>query len=221
MEYGLGRIFMPDERDKNFPLKILLPRKEITRTYRYYSEGVNLDQGSTPMCVGFSCFQFLLSSPIKHNVLHIDLTPQQIYHEAQQVDEWTGESYDGTSVRAGMKVLQAHGYISSYFWASTVQETMDFLLSQGTIVFGINWYNDMFTPTDEGIIKINNSALAGGHAIVATGVNTKRGLVRLRNSWGRAWGKKGDCYIPGEDLERLIKEDGEAATALEVKKGVM
>jgi hypothetical protein len=33
-----------------------------------------------------------------------------LYHEAQRIDEWPGEDYDGTSVRAGMDVLRTEGH---------------------------------------------------------------------------------------------------------------
>jgi C1A family cysteine protease len=31
----------------------------------------------------------------------------------------------------------------------------------------------------------------------------------LKQSWGREWGKRGHAYLPFEDLERLIAEDGD------------
>lgn len=34
-------------------------------------------------------------------------------------------------------------------------------------------------------------------------------VVRLRNSWGDAWGVKGDCWIKVEDFEALLKADGD------------
>ena len=33
-----------------------------------------------------------------------------LYHEAQKVDEWQGEDYDGTSVRAGLDILRKRGH---------------------------------------------------------------------------------------------------------------
>ena len=33
-----------------------------------------------------------------------------LYHEAQKVDEWPGEDYDGTSVRAGLDILRKRGH---------------------------------------------------------------------------------------------------------------
>ena len=33
-----------------------------------------------------------------------------LYHEAQKIDEWEGEDYDGTSVRAGLDILRKRGH---------------------------------------------------------------------------------------------------------------
>ena len=33
-----------------------------------------------------------------------------LYHEAQKIDEWPGEDYDGTSVRAGLDILRKRGH---------------------------------------------------------------------------------------------------------------
>jgi C1A family cysteine protease len=58
----------------------------------------------------------------------------------------------------------------------------------------------------------------GGHAYLINGMDVKRGLARGKNSWGRGWGKAGAFRIPLDDLDRLIREDGEACLALEVGK---
>jgi C1A family cysteine protease len=37
------------------------------------------------------------------------------------------------------------------------------------------------------------------------------------NSWGTGWGLKGRAYLTFETLDRLIKMEGEAAVATEIK----
>ena len=79
---------------------------------------------------------------------------------------------------------------------------------------GTNWYYNMFFPDKTGRIKLGGY-LAGGHAYVLNGVNTKTQLFRIKNSWGRKWGQLGHAYISFSDMSRLIKEQGEICLAIE------
>ena len=79
---------------------------------------------------------------------------------------------------------------------------------------GTNWYVGMFYPDKNGLIKISGG-LAGGHAYVINGVDTKKQLFRIKNSWGRSWGISGTAYISFANMQRLIAEDGEVCLAVE------
>src|SRR5688572_4499865 len=106
-EYGLGRRPAVDARDQAFPMAaklVELPVRPKTKTWRVWWKG---NQGSDPHCVGFAWYAMLRSLPL----LQREPPAQFIYHEAQKVDEWDGEGYPGTSVRAGAKVLQREGKI--------------------------------------------------------------------------------------------------------------
>jgi hypothetical protein len=143
------------------------------------------------------------------------INPVQLYDEAQQVDEWPGTDYDGTSVRAGMKVLRKRGLISAYRWAWDIATVTDALLYHGPVVLGTNWYSSMFDPDSSGFVRIGGG-LAGGHAYVLNGVNLDTGTVRAKNSWGRAWGQNGFFRMDFDTVARLLEEWGEAAIATEV-----
>lgn len=137
-----------------------------------------------------------------------------LYREAQLVDRWPGNSYDGTSVRAGAKVLQRCGVIGEYRWAWDIDTVVQALLEQGPVVVGTWWYNSMFQPDDNGVITVSG-ARVGGHAYLLNGVNTSKEMIRIKNSWGRGWGHRGYAYISFDDMARLIREGGEACLALE------
>jgi len=140
--------------------------------------------------------------------------PQIIYHAAQQVDEWPGEDYAGTSVRAGAKVLQSLGHVASYVWAFTAEDVATWLLSgHGTCVAGTAWTSGMMRPNDKGFIAPTGNSV-GGHAYLIVGYNRVSGVFRILNSWG-SWGQNGRAWILGEHLDVLIRDDGEAATAIE------
>lgn len=219
---GLGRKFKKDERDKAFPMKSLL-LKESGRTFKYWCPNMWWgDQGDTPHCVGYSWTHWLAAGPKTQPQARAlrdgkPADPSNIYKMAQKVDEWYGEGYDGTSVRAGAKVLKSHGYIESYHWAWTVEEVVQALLTLGPVVVGTNWTMGMFYPDDEGIIKPSGN-VASGHAYLLDGINTNKGLIRIKNSWGREWGRNGFAYISLDDMNTLIQANGEACIATEINK---
>lgn len=189
----------------------------VERRFRYWSaNGWWGDQGQTPECVAYAWVHYLEDGPIGHSGRAPVVGPHTLYGEAQQVDEWPGEDYDGTSVRAGAKVLATAGFVGEYRWAWDVDTVVTALLTTAPVVLGTNWYSGMFDPTNEGQLIVGGD-IAGGHAYVANGVNRDRGLVRIKNSWGRGWGIRGHAWIALEDLDRLIREDGEACLATEVK----
>ncbi len=104
-EYGLGRLPAKDERDSKFLIKSLVPTGEIPLTHRYYYSAAWFgDQGTTSMCVAYAWTHWLEDGAVTHNKVPPPLIqPPELYAEAQEVDEWPGNQYNGTSVRAGAK----------------------------------------------------------------------------------------------------------------------
>lgn len=215
---GLGRLQVKDERDANY----LLPRlpKAATRNYQYWTARPALDQLDTPQCVGFSTYQWLTAFPVK-NVP--PFSPTDLYHLAQQNDEWPGEDYDGSSVRGAFKALKDKGYVSEYRWAPDVETVVDHLLMKGPVVVGTEWTYGMFMPDDHGCIDDIDGQVVGGHAYLLIGANrlkptrNGKGAVRVLNSWGTGWADRGRAWLSFSALDVLLKKDGEACTATEVR----
>lgn len=229
----LGRLYIPDERDQNYPLRPQATdfegREAVERGYRYWwADGWWGDQWYTPQCVAYAWIHWLEDGPTTHAprapqrrasvmaqgaaLLH----PDNLYREAQRIDQWPGENYDGTSVRAGADVLRRNGLIREYRWAWDLETVIQAILTEGPLVVGTNWYEQMFYPdAEEGFIEIGGS-IAGGHAYELNGVNTERRVFRIKNSWGRDWGKTGHAWISFDDMERLLDERGDACMAFEV-----
>jgi len=210
-----GRWFSPDERDKDYPLREVLPETVDRPRYQYwYSSGV-LDQRNTPRCVGFSGKGLLTDGPVRNLS---PITPEALYFGAQDNDEWYGNNYDGTSVRGLMKYLYQLGYITEYRWAQTIDDILDHLAVRGPVLAGTDWTNSMFYPDSQGFLRPDDSETDSGHAWELRGANFEREDLRMKNTWGYGWGKNGMAWITAEALEYLIFErNGEAAIVVERK----
>jgi C1A family cysteine protease len=215
---GMGRLLAKDKRD----LDHLVSKPIAKRTYRnWMSPGPVLDQGGTSECVAYSGLQFLTSHRVvnKHPT-----TPNKLYKACQRLDEWPGENYDGTSVRALMKWFKLNNFITEYKWAFDLDTVINHVLEVGPVVMGTTWTWDMMNTDKHGYVQATDEN-AGGHAWLLPCVNKNRsnpdrttGAGRILNSWGPGWGEKGRAWITFNDLGRLIEDDGEAAIAVELKK---
>jgi hypothetical protein len=215
---ALGRLRQHDQRNADFPL----PKIAASRTSRYWSVGTVLDQGSTPQCVGYAGWGWLRGGPTVNKAM--PFTPEDLYHWAQDRDEWPGADYDGTSTLGLMKALKDKGYITEYRWAFDAMTLVNWVLEKGPVLVGTDWFMDMFTPDRFGYLEPTGDN-AGGHEWRIIGANLERkdplgrwkpGAVRMVNSWGRGWGDYGKAWMAIEVLDGLIT-NGEAVTAEEIK----
>lgn len=217
---GLGRRHALDPLDHKFLLA--RPAQEASQiTYRTWFTDQVFDQGNTSQCVAYSSIGWLMASPVR-NTTNIP-TFGELYTDCQKNDEWPGEEYDGTSVRAAFRVLKRRGYVSEYRWAFNAATVVDHLLVNGPIVAGTVWLNNMFDPDKNGFLNVSGQQV-GGHAYLLIGANKdklcpdgSRGAIRIVNSWNREWGQSGRAWIAMADFDKLMADDGEAATATEVK----
>lgn len=206
----LDRVIYFDPASRDYPVRKLIGDKPL----RGYTWGLSerFDQKSEGACVGFAWAHELAARPklipgMNNNVA------RTIYKEAQKIDEWHGEDYSGTSVLAGAKTVQKSGSIGSYRWCFSLEDAILAVGYAGPIILGLNWYEGMFDTDASGFIH-PTGRWVGGHAIVARGVSVKRKYFLLSNSWGQGWGVGGDCKISFDDLDRLLKEQGEACAPL-------
>lgn len=137
------------------------------------------DQKSEGACVGYAVSRMqTLRNRRAYNAL-------PVYKHAQEVDEWPGTDYEGTSVRAGLEVLRTEG--APY---------------KGTVTFkpgaGISAYR-WITSVEE------------LSAVLASPRNDASESVRLLNSWGLAYPHY--VRMPYTIVNRLLHEYGEIAVA--------
>ena len=213
------RLIEFDEKSREFPIRTILEAKK-PRSYTWRCT-TNLDQGPDGACVGFGEGHGLLARPAEVKGIVDDRYAKRVlYWEAQKVDMWEGGSYpgarpfyEGTSVLAGMKVGKTLGWYDSYRWAFGIQDLILGVGYNGPAIIGTYWTEDMFDTDSKGYIHASGK-VAGGHCTLVRAVSIKKKRLTIRNSWGKVWGNDGDCYISFDDMDKLLKMDGEAAFCL-------
>lgn len=218
---GLGRLISKDDRDQ----KHLLPRRAAQAAgveTRHWYLPPSIDQGPTSSCVGHGWAHKILAGPVTNK---LPISPFDLYRQCQDVDEWPGSEsdppqYEGSSVRAGAKVLQRMGLIGGYKWAPNATVAFEHVLTTSPVVVGTSWHEGMANPDQKtGLMTLTGGNL-GGHCYLIGGATRQRGgMFRILNSYGRGWAKNGRAWISVKDMDVLIKDDGEACVDLEVKQG--
>jgi len=212
MSFSLGRRYAADQRDTDHPMRKALAVGLTLPSYKFWTPGAVLDQGETSSCVGHAWEGWLLSSPVRTKNGPSAFT---IYDEAKKVDEWPGVSYEGTSVRAGVKFLATQGRVGEYLWAEDLDSLKRWVLTNGPVVLGTNWTESMFTADSKGYVW-DTGSVVGGHAYLVVGFSTSRHAFRCLNSWGVGWSQKGRFWMREDVVARLLASQGEACAAIEV-----
>lgn len=218
--HGFGRLFASDARDQNYLIANSPLYSTSTLRVRYWDDEQWWgDQGPTSECVAYAWVHWLEDGPFyQAPAPHPIVQPNPIYRAAQRIDEWPGENYNGTSVRAGAKVLQQQGFIRNYFWTRDVNVLANTILNTGPVVAGTWWSQGMMQPNrTTGLVRFTGRIL-GGHAYVINGVDMNRRLFRIKNSWGRHWGLQGRAFISFDDMSRLMRMQGEICLAEEIRR---
>lgn len=206
---------------------------DVPRQYR-----AHYDQGSEGACVGYS--QSWMMSILNRKLY----SPLTLYKEAQRVDEWPGESYSGTSLRAGFDVLRERGHwrfyagkerpaeqdegIHSNEWATTVDEVRHAIARGIPVNLGINWYQEfgapLEVPRDAGHSKRQRveyyigSRAHWGRVLGGHGI-TVVGASDARQAVApcNTWGESYPflVWLPYDALARLLGEEGEAGVVVD------
>lgn len=209
---AFGRVPSIDPRNANFPYQRLVSPQSL-RSYTWTCP-IHLDQGQLGSCVGHGWTHARDARPKSHVVTEQDALA--IYYRAQQLDEYPGENYEGTSVLGGAKAMQEKGWISSYTWAKSLTDVLHAIGYAGPVVIGVNWLAGMMDTDGNGQIHATG-AVEGGHCVALVGVSIPKKLVRVHNSWSTSWGYGGDAFLSFDDLERLLGDQGDACIPVKTK----
>jgi hypothetical protein len=190
---------------------------------RWWTGGLVIDQGREGACVGFGVTGEAMASPVRQKffdpivgmptVDRANTEALRVYHRAQEIDEWEGVNYEGTSVRAGMLVGRERGWWDGFRWAKNLDD-LRFALELGPVVIGVTWRDGMYVVESDGDVRVIGGVV-GGHCLLITGYSpdyAHRGpRFRWRNSWGPGYGLHGNGYIRPEDLDAVLFRDGNEA----------
>lgn len=211
---GLGYHRADDKRDWKARRFLVVERN---RGFQHYANPLQLNQGNEGACVGFGTTGVINAEPEVHSFT--DEFAFDLYHLAQTMDEWPGENYEGTSIRAGAKAGQSKGFFSNYAFTNRVEDLAIYLLNHGASTIGVDWYTGMDRVDADGFIHPLGS-IRGGHCVVIDGVvwhlPGEVDRFRIRNSWGGDWGLNGRCRISAADLQQLFDAGGTACMPVEV-----
>jgi len=214
MRHALGR--NPSKFDaKDYPLSLFMEKDfyklKVPPSMKYDFLSQPLDQGETPHCVGFSGADFGINNPIQDNYTSQD--GHDFYYKCKVIDGEPNQE-NGSSVRSIAKVLKNINRVNAYAFAASVAEIKYWLLTQGPVIMGTIWTNDMFNPDSNNIIHPTGD-VAGGHAYLINEITTDL-LYGIQNSWDDSWGINGKAYISEADLTLIFRNGGESVTAVEL-----
>lgn len=214
-EYPLGRIQHHDPLNKEHRALVQPPPRSSVPNVSWYTRDV-YDQGSTSSCTAQAATGLLKTSPFRKDFtewasLDTHEERQALYREAQKVDPWDGEDYEGSSTDSPFKVLRSRGVITGWRWLFGEEEMREFVTWYGPVAVGTNWTYSMFQPDKSGFI-VPGSDSAGGHAYRVVQYNAQKKAYRIVNSWGRGWGQYGRAWIRQADMATLLADGGEVVT---------
>lgn len=127
-----------------------------------------------------------------------------ICREDDQVNGWPYDSSKIFVAPSIMAMRQATGHkISSYYRIRSegedrLADIISALRANHPVVFGTSITSDFEQLTGSGpVAPPIGKPTVGGHAMTCVGFDSQRGFL-IKNSWGRAWGQDGFCYMTPE-----------------------
>jgi hypothetical protein len=202
-----------DERSRAFPAR----KAAILKSKTHHRYGPVLDQGDLGSCTGNAMVAALMTTPL--HVRGRDLAERDavnLYKRATQIDGVPGEYPPEDTGSTGLAVAKAAkeaGLIREYRHAFGLQQCLAALVLQPVIV-GTVWTEEMFDPDPNGFIKPKGEVV-GGHEYCLIALNVTGRYVTAVNSWGPRWGLKGRFRLAFDDLDVLLRQQGDVTVPVE------
>ncbi len=237
-----GRRYAPDPRDMDHTMEMAIramAAEDQKRRKQSPQRGPTLNQGNTPKCVKYSAATALAAAPIMYGhtpesviqavevrvveagpQVNVPLVYDDLYSWGQAHDEWPGEDYEGTSVRAGQEYLLRIRKSARYVWATSFDEAKDYITRVGSapMILGIDWMQQMDKPLKIGgaYYITPGGPVLGGHAICTLWRDGRKKAWRMQQTWGPDFGDDGIVYLPDDGFNYLVfQANGEAVSFVE------
>lgn len=227
LPYGLGARYKDDKRDYGYRHAGLVRATEPVRPAKVDNRHLFAhlpiwNQGKEGACVG------MVGAAALGEIYHVELSPRDSLEKAKLYDEWPGEHYDGSSVRAMIKAAVALGVCEWGFWPfapfnlsgklpgaeqnarlhlltsyerlRTLQEVLHAIWGIGYVLATIDVHTGWIEPTSKHRIRYNPRYISRGlHGVIALGYDEMAGYMLIRNSWRDDWADGGHAWIKFED----------------------
>ena len=209
----LGRHVHFDERSRGYRVPVRKAARIVTRTWARTI--APFDQGELGACTGNGAVGVLCTAPYRRpRVRYTEALARRVYARATRDDSIQGvypPDDTGSTVLAAMQALRDLHLAAGYQWCFGLDDVLKTLSTIGPVEVGISWYEGFDRPNASGRVRVTGG-VRGGHAFELLGVDAGSRLVIAENSWGPDWGRDGRFSFSWRDLDRLLHEDGEAAT---------
>lgn len=184
-------------------------------TYKQWGTTQQLDQADKPHCVGFAWAQYSNAEPVPNH--YTDSYGHDLYYACKVVDN-EPLTENGSSIHTGATVMRNRKRIDGYAWTTDLDEIKQWALTKGPVTVGTLWLNDMFQVDFNGFLH-PTGGIAGGHAYLLIGYDSRSDVFTFQNSWGRSWGDNGFFKMKAADWFALFQRDsdGEACVSVELE----
>lgn len=222
---ALGREFVGfHPGNLNYPIRSLLPRRPRPdfRIWDISSPPFPLNQLEEGACVAHGWAGELASAPVRFAV--DQAWTWKFWQLVQHQDRVMGNDFggQGATVLAGANAARYVKAISEFRWALTIDDILDTIAFRGPVVFGTSWYNSMFKPDRNGLLRVVKDNSNQGHCYLANRYYRRHPVfgecVGILNSWDLTWGLNGVAFIPVSGLATLRSDNGEFCVATDIAR---
>lgn len=209
-------------------------------TGRLWKHGAVIDQGREGMCVGAGCAGDAAAEPVPVPGAGTFQYAAGLYHRAQQLDEWPGEAYEGTSVLAGCLAGRERGLWAGFDWAKSAEELAAGIVRPaskggGPGIIGVEWRSGSYDTDELGVLRPSGDVV-GGHCLLVVGfvpakvqdgsrlqaqlmeaglwagyLSVGGPVFVILNSWGLSFGQGGLALVPADVMRAWVRGGAELA----------